>query len=72
MTDLTTSQPVLELSAEFRGETITPQDPDFDRARAVYNGGIDRRPAVIVRPSKRGEPGPHMSGSSSSASSSLA
>lgn len=50
MTDLTTSQPVLELSAEFRGETITPQDPDFDRARAVYNGGIDRRPAVIVRP----------------------
>ncbi|HJR38855.1 MAG TPA: FAD-binding protein, partial [Nocardioidaceae bacterium] len=50
MTDVTTSQAVLELSAGFRGETIAPHDPDFDRARAVYNGGIDRRPALIVRP----------------------
>lgn len=50
MTDITSSQPVLELSAEFKGQTIRPQDPDFDTARAVYNGGIDRRPALIVRP----------------------
>lgn len=50
MTDVTHSQPTLELSADFKGETIRPQDPGFDRARAVYNGGVDRRPALIVRP----------------------
>ncbi|MGH3333721.1 MAG: FAD-binding oxidoreductase [Nocardioidaceae bacterium] len=38
------------LSPEFKGETIAPDDPRFDSARAVYNGGIDRRPALIVRP----------------------
>ena len=49
MSDIST-QPQLELSAEFKGETIRPQDTGFDNARAVYNGGIDRRPALIVRP----------------------
>ena len=49
MSDIST-QPQLELSAEFKGETIRPQDAGFDKARAVYNGGIDRRPALIVRP----------------------
>ncbi|MGH3333283.1 MAG: FAD-binding oxidoreductase [Nocardioidaceae bacterium] len=38
------------LSPEFKGETIRPDDPGFDSARAVYNGAIDRRPALIVRP----------------------
>ena len=39
-----------ELGASFRGTTIRPDDSDYDTVRAVYNGSIDRRPAVIVRP----------------------
>ena len=40
----------IELHPEFKGEAIRPEDPGFDTARAVYNGSIDRRPALIVRP----------------------
>jgi FAD/FMN-containing dehydrogenase len=40
----------LELEASFRGQVIEPSHPDFDLARAVFNGAITRRPAVIVRP----------------------
>lgn len=50
MTETSASQPVLELSSDFKGTTIRPGDPEYDRARAVYNGSIDRRPALIVRP----------------------
>jgi FAD/FMN-containing dehydrogenase len=46
----TSSSPVVELNPEFKGATIRPADPGFDAARAVYNGSIDRRPALIVRP----------------------
>jgi FAD/FMN-containing dehydrogenase len=45
-----TSMPVLELDPGFKGVRITPQDADYDAARAGYNGSIDRRPAVILRP----------------------
>jgi len=33
-----------------RGQLIDPSHAEYDLARAVYNGMIDRRPALIVRP----------------------
>jgi FAD/FMN-containing dehydrogenase len=38
-----------ELEATFTGELIRPEDPSFDRRRAVWNGSIDRRPGLIAR-----------------------
>ena len=48
---MTTTQvaPFDELAAALRGELITPADPRYDDARAVYNGMIDKRPAAIAR-----------------------
>ncbi|MER6950699.1 FAD-binding oxidoreductase [Nonomuraea sp. NPDC000554] len=42
--------PVAQLLSEFGEQVITPDDPRYDPARTVYQGGIDRRPAAIVRP----------------------
>src|ERR671912_187432 len=33
----------------FRGELLGPQDPGYDDARGVWNGSIDRFPALIAR-----------------------
>jgi FAD/FMN-containing dehydrogenase len=33
----------------FRGELIRPQDPGYEQARRVWNGMIDKRPALIAR-----------------------
>jgi FAD/FMN-containing dehydrogenase len=32
-----------------RGRVIEPSDPDYDAARQLFYGGMDRRPEVIVR-----------------------
>lgn len=38
-----------ELATKIRGSVVTPQSPDYDEARAVYNAMHDRRPAAVVR-----------------------
>ncbi|MGI5127116.1 FAD-binding oxidoreductase [Pseudonocardia sp. CA-107938] len=37
------------LRAAMTGPVLAPADPGYDEARSVWNGDIDRRPAVIAR-----------------------
>jgi len=37
------------LSERLTGEVVTPEHPEYDAARRVWNGMIDKRPAAIVR-----------------------
>ncbi|PTT66716.1 FAD-binding oxidoreductase [Arthrobacter sp. HMWF013] len=38
-----------ELQASFRGGLVSPDDAGYDEHRKVWNGSIDRRPALIAR-----------------------
>ena len=40
---------VADLAATLRGRLVQSGDPDYDDARAVWNGMIDRHPALIAR-----------------------
>jgi FAD/FMN-containing dehydrogenase len=40
---------VTELAGQMSGSVLGPQDAGYDAARAVHNGLIDRRPALIAR-----------------------
>ena len=44
-----TTVDIATLSTRVRGNVIQPGDADYDSARRVYNGMIDKRPAAIVR-----------------------
>ena len=44
--DATVTQALRE---DFHGEVILPAEPGYDEARKVFNGMIDKRPAVIAR-----------------------
>ena len=37
------------LADRLKGRVITPDDADYDKARAVFYGSVDRRPAAIAR-----------------------
>ena len=40
---------VKDLPALFEGEVLVPGSPEYDTARTVWNGAVDRRPAYVVR-----------------------
>ncbi len=40
---------ITKLREDLTGRVIVPDDPEYDEARTVFVGGIDRRPAVIAR-----------------------
>jgi FAD/FMN-containing dehydrogenase len=40
---------VLELESSLRGPVVCPENPTYQEVRRVWNGSIDRRPALIVR-----------------------
>lgn len=40
---------ISDFAATFRGELLTPSTPDYDAARKVWNGMVDRHPAHIAR-----------------------
>jgi FAD/FMN-containing dehydrogenase len=46
----TTSISITDLRSKVRGRVIAPDDADYDQARMVFLGDVDRHPAVVVRP----------------------
>jgi hypothetical protein len=38
-----------DLARHFCGELIRPGDPQYDAARAIWNGAIDRHPGLVAR-----------------------
>src|SRR5215470_13148499 len=47
--NVTSEISIPQLRAAVTGRVITPDDSDYDQARTVFYGGIDRRPLAIVR-----------------------
>ena len=45
-----TNTALSSLRETFAGEVVLPGDADYDSARAVWNGMVDRRPAIVLRP----------------------
>ena len=37
------------LKTNIHGKVITPQDDEYNEARAIWNGMIDRHPALIIQ-----------------------
>jgi hypothetical protein len=40
---------IRRLVSQISGHVITPETPDYESARLVFNRAFDRRPALIVR-----------------------
>jgi FAD/FMN-containing dehydrogenase len=43
------AQAIADFGGTLRGALLQPSDDDYDAARVVWNGMIDRRPRLIVR-----------------------
>ena len=43
------TQDIVAFKAQFRGDLLTPADAGYEEARKLYNGMIDKRPALIAR-----------------------
>ena len=48
-TEVGTMAPTTMQIPGFRGDVIVPDHPEYDDARAVWNGTVDRRPGLIAR-----------------------
>lgn len=46
---MTDDKTVNALREQLSGETLAPGDAEYDLARRIQNGMIDRRPALIAR-----------------------
>ncbi len=44
-----------DLRALFNGRVIAPDDPRYESARTVFYGGVDRRPAAIIKVADAGD-----------------
>ena len=55
MAEVVSDSAVAELGSGLTGDVITPDHAAYEQARKVWNGAIDRRPALIVRPTTSGE-----------------
>jgi FAD/FMN-containing dehydrogenase len=49
------SPDVQSLRTAISGQVFVPEDPGYDEARIVWNGAINKRPAVIVRCANAGD-----------------
>jgi FAD/FMN-containing dehydrogenase len=55
MAETATTSTIERLRAELDGAVITPEDGRYEAARKVFYGSVDRRPAVVVRPTNATE-----------------
>ncbi|MGD8414939.1 MAG: FAD-binding oxidoreductase [Candidatus Latescibacterota bacterium] len=46
---MSSQENISEFATNLRGRLVTPSDSDYDAERAVYNGMIDRHPALIAK-----------------------
>jgi FAD/FMN-containing dehydrogenase len=46
---MTRSTTIREFASRFEGRALIPGDKDYDASRSLWNGAIDRKPAVIAR-----------------------
>ncbi|HLU33276.1 MAG TPA: FAD-binding protein [Natronosporangium sp.] len=52
---MSVAEAITRLQAQLNGRVITSRDPAYDRARAVFNGAVDRHPAAIAQPATAAE-----------------